>query len=207
MSWRFGTAALFFLNPVPSGSIPSYEPPVVVLEFQGTDCSADPLDAGVSWDPSPDPKIIQIAQLLSDRMPGRQDWNDMAEIIVKESQAVKLDPLFILAVMEEESGFNPKALSPVGAHGLMQLMPATFAITMGHEGDSDPIENVKAGIRYLGKMKRMFREEDYFLIAYNAGPGTVKDYLEDGEVPERYFEYPHEVDRRYHKFRRLLASR
>jgi soluble lytic murein transglycosylase-like protein len=79
----------------------------------------------------------------------------------------------VRAVVQVESGFNPYAVSPKGALGLMQLMPAT-AQQFGVRNPFDPQENVRAGVAYLRQLlDRYENDERLALAAYNAGPGAV----------------------------------
>lgn len=87
-----------------------------------------------------------------------------------------VDPLLIYLVMREESGFNYRAVSRVGARGLMQLMPGT-AQRLGVRNIHDPVENVDAGARYLRGLIDMFGGDiNLALAAYNAGEGAVLKY-------------------------------
>jgi soluble lytic murein transglycosylase-like protein len=96
-----------------------------------------------------------------------------------------LEPALLKAIMAAESGFNPTAVSPKGAVGLMQLMPAT-AERYGLTGDArrsidqkltDPKTNIRLGARYLRDLRRLFPGKPELVIAsYNAGEGAVQKY-------------------------------
>ena len=84
-----------------------------------------------------------------------------------------LDPALVKAVIKCESGFNPRAQSPKGAQGLMQLMPSTQTM-LGVSNPFDPQHNVTAGARYLALLKQTFSGDlRLTLAAYNAGPQAV----------------------------------
>ena len=79
----------------------------------------------------------------------------------------------VRAVVQVESAFNPNAISPKGAMGLMQLMPATMR-QYGVRNAFNPVENVRAGVAYLRDLlDRYSNNEELALAAYNAGPGAV----------------------------------
>jgi peptidoglycan hydrolase-like protein with peptidoglycan-binding domain len=84
-----------------------------------------------------------------------------------------LTPAQILAQIHQESGGNPRAQSPAGAQGLMQLMPAT-ARALGVTDPWDPRQNVAGGVRYMGQLMAAFHTWSLALAAYNAGPEAVR---------------------------------
>jgi soluble lytic murein transglycosylase-like protein len=87
-----------------------------------------------------------------------------------------VDPLLVRAVIRVESNFDPRAVSPKGAAGLMQLMPET-AMRYGVDNRFDPAQNVDGGVRYLRDLMAMFDGNlSLALAAYNAGEGAVLKY-------------------------------
>jgi soluble lytic murein transglycosylase-like protein len=103
--------------------------------------------------------------------------NPVVDQIVREAAARHgLDPCLVLSVMRAESGFNQRAISPKGASGLMQLMPAT-AERFGVKNIFDPRENIFAGARYLRWLLDRFNGDLRLALAgYNAGEGAVELY-------------------------------
>lgn len=92
-----------------------------------------------------------------------------------------VDPYLIFCVMEQESHFNSRALSPKGARGLMQLMPGTAA-RFGVRNSFDPQQNIMGGTMYLKLLLEQFKGRvDLVLASYNAGEGAVMKY--GGQVP------------------------
>jgi len=102
-----------------------------------------------------------------------------------------IDPNLVVSVIEVESGFNPRAISPKGAQGLMQLMPDT-ARMLGVTNAFDPDQNLRGGIRYLSYLFDLFKKDlSLALAAYNSGEGRV---MRLGRVP-RITETRNYVDR------------
>ena len=104
------------------------------------------------------------------------------ELVQEHSQRQSLRPELVRAVIQVESGFDPRATSPKGAMGLMQLMPDT-ARSLGVTNAYDPEENIRGGTVYLRQLLDKFGSEQLALAAYNAGPGAVHRY--DGVPPYR----------------------
>lgn len=104
----------------------------------------------------------------------------VADMIRELAPSYSLDPNLVLAVVEAESNFNPQALSPKNAQGLMQLIPAT-AERFGVQDVWDPEENLRGGMAYLRWLLKYFKGDvTLALAAYNAGEGAVDRH---GGVP------------------------
>jgi soluble lytic murein transglycosylase-like protein len=82
-----------------------------------------------------------------------------------------------------ESNYNPSAVSPKGAQGLMQLMPAT-AQRFGVTDSFDPKQNIEAGVRYLKLLQDTFQDDRLAIAAYNAGEKAVAKYRDVPPYPE-----------------------
>ncbi len=99
-----------------------------------------------------------------------------ARLIERAASRYSLDELLLAAVIEVESAFDAEAVSPVGALGLMQVMPSTAAL-YGYKDPLNPAANVDLGARYLSGMLRAFDGDlELALAAYNAGPGNVRRF-------------------------------
>jgi Transglycosylase SLT domain len=120
----------------------------------------------------PEP-TVDVAINSFDAVEARHAYDD---IVDDAARTYKLDPRMIKAVMETESAFNAMAVSPVGALGLMQLMP-DVAKELGVTDPLDPRQNIMAGSKYL---KQLLDAHDgnvrLALASYNAGPGNVAKY-------------------------------
>lgn len=114
-----------------------------------------------------------------------------------------VDPYLIFCVMEQESHFNSRALSPKGARGLMQLMPGT-AVRFGVKRASDPAQNITGGTRYLKQLIGQFDGRvDLVLASYNAGEGAV---LKFGRKVPPYRETRDYVKRISYRYRRTKST-
>lgn len=107
----------------------------------------------------------------------------LSSLIADASKQHGIDPRLVAAIAARESAYNPAAVSPAGAGGVMQLMPAT-ARYIGVNNIFDAKENVFGGVRYLRTLLDTFHGDlDLTLAAYNAGPGAVQKY--NGVPPYR----------------------
>jgi hypothetical protein len=109
---------------------------------------------------------------------------NLARLIEKYALQYGVDQDLVWAVIRQESGFNPQALSPRGAMGLMQLMPGTAAL-MGVADAFDVEQNIAGGIKYLERCLSQFNQDvGLALAAYNAGPDNVVKYQGCPPFPE-----------------------
>jgi soluble lytic murein transglycosylase-like protein len=109
---------------------------------------------------------------------------ELTPMIDAAGRAHSLQPKLLRAVMEQESGFRPCAVSPKGAQGLMQLMPDT-AGQLGVEDPFDPKQNIEAGALFLKQLLDKYKGDlSLALGAYNAGPSAVDQTGKVPDIPE-----------------------
>lgn len=122
------------------------------------------------------------------------------EYLTQYGSQYDIDPLFALAVIRQESSFQPEVGSYAGAQGLMQIMPATGKSIAGQIGIQnysramllDPETSIKMGIYYLRQQLDSFNQSMiYTLGAYNGGPGSMSRWISDwgDKDPEEFIEY------------------
>jgi len=104
---------------------------------------------------------------------------DARQAVERASRLHDVDPLLVHAMIEVESGYNPYAVSPKGAEGMMQLIPST-ARRFGVRNSFNFTENIAGGVRYLRHLIDLFDDEQLAIAAYNAGEQAVHRY---GGIP------------------------
>jgi len=134
---------------------------------------------------------VQVRAILDDELPAgfegdrlaaayARDPKGFGPLIAEAAATHGLDPVLLEAVIQAESAFDPGAVSPKGAQGLMQLMPATAA-ELQVDNPFDPRANVEGGARYLKALIGVFDGDlGLALAAYNSGRGRVE---RSGDIP------------------------
>jgi soluble lytic murein transglycosylase-like protein len=155
--------------------------------------------------PQPAPLVVAIAKHIARYETGLlpHEVDTLAQTIVDEANRHELDPMLVMAVMTVESRYHNFAVSPVGAMGLMQVMPKTAEEVaarlgipwLGSQTLFDPIANVKVGVAYLKQLTDRYDHMDTALAAYNWGPGRIDRRLHRGSPLPK--EYPHLVTKAY----------
>ncbi|MFL5310824.1 MAG: lytic transglycosylase domain-containing protein [Myxococcales bacterium] len=147
-------------------------------------------------------KRLGLDRALNDRgaLWGEERRHVLAAI-VREARRQGLDPLMVAAVIEIESRFDPFAVSPAGAYGLMQLMPPTAReLFTGRKASLktahlfNPVLNIELGTAYIGQLLRRFDGDlPRALVAYNAGPSVARALVRGSRSYRRLQAYPRAV--------------
>jgi soluble lytic murein transglycosylase-like protein len=137
-----------------------------------------------------DPMVERAIQYLKERRSGLSEAEiaQVAAAIVREANLRGIDPNLVMAVIHIESRGNAFALSPVGAMGLMQIMPPTgeeLAEQLdipwrGSQTLFDPLVNIRMGVAYLEQLENRYGSMTTALAAYNWGPGRIDSRLRHG---------------------------
>lgn len=146
-----------------------------------------------------DPALVEAltSYLKAKRRSGLSEFEigPLARTIVREARRQRLDVSLVLAVIHVESRYDAHAMSPVGALGLMQILPSTGEELAAMEGVSwrgpqtlfDPHVNVRLGTRYLRQLADRYGSVRTALVAYNWGPGRIDRRLRRGSpLPKEY---------------------
>jgi soluble lytic murein transglycosylase-like protein len=119
--------------------------------------------------------VRETSQLRTTTQPTvSPDQTRFDSLIEQYAASLGVSADLIRAVIQAESGFNPRAVSPKGALGLMQLMPAT-ARELGVDDPFHPADNIRGGVTYLARLLARYHQNvELALAAYNAGPASVE---------------------------------
>lgn len=137
----------------------------------------------------------------------------IASTIIDQANLHRLDPLFVMALIQRESGFNPGALGSAGEIGLMQIKPETAQWIASKEGQrwrgaaslAEPCENIRLGLLYLSHLRRRYDyHSQFYLSAYNLGPTKLQQLVDETSLPTTYVRA---VMERYVRLYGLLHSK
>jgi soluble lytic murein transglycosylase-like protein len=205
-----GLAALSGAEITPKRALPTQLPPVgaappsLTQESVPADAARVPAPSASSSQleeatspASPDGEVERILAALESRHTGMppHELPALARTIVAEAQRNEMDASLVMAVIHVESAFFHRAVSPVGALGLMQLLPSTAEELAqkldqdwrGPDSLFDPVLNVTLGIAYLKELSDRYESVPHALAAYNWGPGRIDRRIRDGSgLPEIY---------------------
>ena len=163
-------------------------------------------------------ELVKIYSIVKSHRPDiaeSEAWR-VSEVILEESRKRDIDPILVLAVIEVESRFQYTAVSPMGARGIMQIMPDTgkfLTETRGHEigvrpasfrpeSLDDPLLSIRLGVFYLHDLKKQFQNLSHALIAYNAGPAEIQNRIENNlELSDEFATVVLDAYQRYQKTR------
>ena len=149
-------------------------------------------------------RIARIERELPSSVPAgsrNRDWTSgnawLDGLIKTNGERYGLDPYLVFLVIEHESHFRQRAVSPKGARGLMQLMPGT-AGRLGVRDSFDPAQNISGGTRYLKELMTMFGGRvDLVLASYNAGEGAVMKFGRTVPPYKETRDYVRNIKKRY----------
>ncbi|MGB9891743.1 lytic transglycosylase domain-containing protein [Thermodesulfovibrio yellowstonii] len=126
-------------------------------------------------------KLGRVQKISTSQSVSHSSRHELEKIVDEKSRFYGVDSKLIKEMIKEESGWNPNAVSPKGAMGIMQLMPQT-AILMGVKDPFDPVQNIDGGIKYMKYLLDRFNGNfKLALAAYNAGPNLVESL---GRIPK-----------------------
>jgi len=130
---------------------------------------------------------------------------DVHGLVADAAKNFDVNPLLVDSVIQVESNYNPFAVSPKGAQGLMQLMPGT-AQRFGVTDRFDPKQNIEAGVRYLKFLEDTFQDDRLAIAAYNAGEQAVAKFKDVPPYPETV-SYVAKVGKKYGQAQRAAVNK
>ena len=155
------------------------------------------------------PRVIQ-PRVVEDEAHAAAPVPDYAatvpQLVEAAAKKYEVDPLLVHSVIQVESNYNPYAVSPKGAQGLMQLMPGT-ARRFGVSNSFDPREHIEGGVRYLKYLSDLFPQDPRLaLAAYNAGEGAVWKYNYQIPPYRETEQYVYKVARKYGQAKKAIEQ-
>ena len=157
--------------------------------------------------PVPEPLTQLTSMAISASLGGFTTGDaNVDNLIVESGQRNSVDPLLLYSIMHQESTFKPRAISPKGARGLMQLMPPTAA-RFGVTNIFDARQNIEGGARYVRFLLDLFSGDvNLALAGYNAGEGAVIKYGYQVPPYSETREYVRRIGARYGLIRDPMAA-
>ncbi len=187
-----------------AGSVP--KPPVHVRSVVRTSASGKLVRTVVVTPRVVVPKpVTEISAASSTAI--TDDQVSIPELVRSTAQKYEVDPLLVHSVIQVESNYNPYAISPKGAQGIMQLMPGT-ARRFGVSHPFDARDNIEGGVRYLKYLQTLFPDDLRLAIAaYNAGEGAVWKF--NNQIPPypETEQYVYKVGSRYGRAKKQAPGR
>jgi hypothetical protein len=142
----------------------------------------------------------------------KQEAKTLSKHIYRESLTLRLDPLFVAALIRHESSFRRSAVSSAGARGLMQVLPSTARYIAGKRGIRwtgtktlhESQYNIRLGLEYLLYLEKRFRGDwEKILMAYNWGPGSLENALKKKKrIPRSVQDYAKRIVRTHLAWRK-----
>lgn len=157
-------------------------------------------------------KFSTLNKLVKDRLPQKykEQSKNITETIFKESRKADLDPLYIVAIIQTESTFNPDSIGIHKEVGLMQLRETTaqwinkkLNLNLDHIDLRDPVTNIIVGAAYLGYLRDKFKSSGYhYTAAYNMGSTSVLRLIASNKEPRIY---PNKVKKHFKQAYKSLS--
>src|SRR5579863_996821 len=161
-------------------------------------------DAHAVWVVKMDTRTGRLVRtLMAPAKPAGTDA-DVHGLVAEAARNFDVNPLLVDSVIQVESNYNPFAVSPKGAQGLMQLMPGT-AQRFGVTNSFDPKQNIEAGVRYLKFLQDTFQDDRLAIAAYNAGEKAVARYKDVPPYAETV-SYVAKVGKKYGQAKRAAVN-
>jgi len=167
--------------------------------------SAQGSSARAEWVVRVDTHTGKLVRALVAPKPAEGAGTDIQGLVNEAARDFDVNPLLVNSVIQVESNYNPFAVSPKGAQGLMQLMPST-AQRFGVTDTFDPRQNIEAGVRYLKLLQDTFQDDRLAIAAYNAGEKAVAKYKDVPPYPETV-SYVAKVGKKYGQAKRAALDK